>query len=269
VNSIKIKLMGNNMQDQTRFSLLGQVALVTGASSGIGAHFAKVLAKAGAKVAIAARSVAKLQELSTQIAKEGGFAFPVSMDVLDANSINAAVSTVVEALGPIEILVNCAGVGVRKSFLELEESEWDYVADTNLKGTWLVTKAVAPYLIQAQKPGSFINISSIAASRAINGRTAYATSKAGVEQLTHVLALELAQHKIRVNTIAPGLILTDMTREFIASTIGKEFLTRVPLNHVAEVEDLAGTLLLLASKASRYMTGACIRVDGGLTVNSI
>src|SRR3954471_6997223 len=257
------------MTDLPSFDIAGQVALVTGASSGIGEHFAEVLAAAGAKVAVAARRTERLSELANRIAANGGICLPVACDVTDRQSIVEAIATTEDRLGPLSILVNNAGVVVSKPFFEHTEEDWDYVVDTNLKGAWLAAREFAHNLADKKRPGRIINISSILASRTIGRVPAYCAAKAGLTHLTHVLAMELARYGILVNALAPGYIETDFNREYFQSEAGQRLVGRIPLRRLGQAPDLDGALLFLASPASAYVTGAVIAVDGGHGVAAI
>ncbi|HSB82520.1 MAG TPA: glucose 1-dehydrogenase [Candidatus Methylomirabilis sp.] len=245
------------------FGLAGQRALITGASSGLGRHFALTLARAGAAVALAARSADKLADAAAEIRGLGGKAVAVTLDVTDAASIREGVARTEAELGPITILVNNAGVVVGKPLFEHDENDWDRVMDTNLKGAWLVAHEVARRMVAQAQGGAIINIASILGLRVVGGVPVYSASKAGLIHLTKVLALELARHKIRVNAIAPGYITTDLNRDFLQSQAGQAIIRRIPQRRAGEPDDLDGALLLLASDASRYMTGVVIPVDGG------
>ena len=257
------------MVDLPSFSVTGQVALVTGASSGIGEHFAEVLAAAGASVVAAARRADRLSELAKRIEASGGKCLPLSCDVTDRQSITAAIATAEERLGPVSILVNNAGVVVSKPLFEHTEEDWDYVVDTNLKGAWLAAREFAHHLIEKKRPGRIINISSILASRTIGRVPAYCAAKAGLSHLTQVLAMELARYGILVNALAPGYIETDFNRAFFQTDAGKALIGRIPMKRIGQAPDLDGALLFLASPASAYVTGAVISVDGGHGVASI
>jgi len=257
------------MVDLPSFDITGQVALVTGASSGIGQHFAEVLAAAGAKVALAARRADRLAELAREIETRGGQCLPVSCDVTDRESIVAAIAATEDGLGPVSVLVNNAGVVVSKPLFEHTEADWDHVIDTNLKGAWLMARDFAHHLVELKRPGRIINISSVLASRTIGRVPAYCAAKAGLIHLTHVLAMELARHRILVNALAPGYVETDFNREFFKTEAGQRLISRIPLKRIAQPEDLDGALLFLASPASAYVTGAVISVDGGHGVAAI
>ncbi|MBV9825296.1 MAG: glucose 1-dehydrogenase [Alphaproteobacteria bacterium] len=251
------------------FDISGEVALVTGASSGIGRHFAEVLAAAGAKVAAAARRTDRLDDLAREIGTAGGTCLPVACDVTDQNSIVAAIAAVEAQLGPPTILVNNAGVVVSKPLFEHTEADWDHVMDTNLKGAWLAAREFAHHLVAAKRPGRIINISSILGFRTVGYVPAYCAAKAGLTHLTHVLAMELARYGILVNALAPGYIETDFNREFFETEAGKRLIARIPMRRIGQSPDLDGALLFLVSPASAYVTGTVISVDGGHGVAAI
>lgn len=244
------------------FDLSGRVALVTGASQGLGRRFATTLARKGARVCVAARSIGKLETLAREIEVAGGTAHAVAMDVLDAAGVARAVEAAEQALGPIDILVNNAGVAVPKPFLEQTEADWDAVVGANLKGAFLVAQTVARGMC-ARKRGSIVNIASMLGFGTITQLSPYAASKGGLVQLTRNMALELARYDVRVNAIAPGYIGTEMTEDFFKSPAGLKTIAGIPSRRIGRPEDLDGPLLLLASDAGRYMTGSTILVDGG------
>jgi NAD(P)-dependent dehydrogenase (short-subunit alcohol dehydrogenase family) len=246
------------------FRLDGRRALITGASSGLGLHFADVLAAAGAEVILAARRVERLQEETRRLCDTGARAHCVALDVTDGTSVREAFEHA-ESLagGAVDILINNAGISGRSFFLNVEEDEWDSVVDTNLKGAYLVAREAAKRLVAAQKPGSIINIASILGLRVTGAVSPYCASKGGLIQLTKAMALELARHGIRVNAIAPGYIETDMNADFWSTEQGKKMLARIPQRRLGRAQELDGPLLLLASEAGTYMTGATIEVDGG------
>jgi NAD(P)-dependent dehydrogenase (short-subunit alcohol dehydrogenase family) len=251
------------------FDLTGKVALVTGASSGIGRHLAELLAAAGAKVALAARRIDRLAELAREIGAAGGQSLPIACDVTCSDNVAAAVSTAENELGPVSILVNNAGVVVSKPLFEHTEADWDYVVDTNLKGAWLVAREFAHHLVGLKRPGRIINITSVLGLRTIGRVPAYCAAKAGLTHLTHVLAMELARYGILVNALAPGYVETDFNRAFFQTEAGKALISRIPLKRLGQANDLDGAMLLLASPAGAYLTGAVIAVDGGHGVAAI
>lgn len=251
------------------FDLTGEVALVTGASSGIGRHLAELLAAAGARVALAARRQDRLEELAHEIEAAGGRALPIVCDVTQRASIVNAIAAAEGGLGPLSILVNNAGVVIAKPLFEHGEEDWDFVLDTNLKGAWLAAREFAHHLVEQKRPGRIINISSVLAARTIGHVPAYCAAKAGLNHLTEVLAMELARYGIRVNAIAPGYVETDFNRAFFQSDAGKALIGRIPLKRLGQTPDLDGAMLLLASPAGAYITGAVIAVDGGHAVAAI
>lgn len=244
------------------FDLTGKTALVTGASQGLGAGFAVTLARAGAKVALAARQAGKLSDLQDRIAAEGGSAHAVTMDVTDAVSIRAAFDAAEEALGPVDVLVNNAGIAVTKPFLEMTEADWDAVLDTNLKGCFLAGQEAAKRMAR-RGTGSIINIASVLGQQVIGHLSSYCASKAGLIHLTKAMGLELARVGVRVNAIAPGYIETPINAEFFHSPAGEKLVKGIPQRRLGQETDLDGAILLLASDASQYMTGTVVTVDGG------
>jgi NAD(P)-dependent dehydrogenase (short-subunit alcohol dehydrogenase family) len=251
------------------FDLAGQVALVTGASSGIGRHFAALLAAAGVKVALAARRVERLAELAREIEAAGGQSLPIACDVTRSDDAAAAVAAAENELGPLTLLLNNAGVVVSKPLFEHTEADWDHVIDTNLKGAWLMAREFAQHLVGLKRPGRIINISSVLGFRTIGRVPAYCAAKAGLTHLTHVLAIELARFGILVNALAPGYVETDFNRAFFQTEPGKALISRIPLKRLGQTGDLDGALLFLASPASAYVTGTVISVDGGHGVAAI
>jgi NAD(P)-dependent dehydrogenase (short-subunit alcohol dehydrogenase family) len=245
------------------FSLAGKTALVTGASSGLGRHFAQVLAAAGARVALAARRIDRLQALEAEIEAGGGSAKAVALDVTDRASVARAFEEVEAALGPVSILVNNAGVPSGSFFAKTSEEEWRKVMAVNLDGVFRVGQEAARRMAVKGAGGSIINIASILGFGAIKSLSAYAASKAAVVSLTKSMALELARNRIRVNAIAPGYFSTEINAGFFESEAGKRLLSRVPMGRVGELAELDGPLLLLASDAGAFMTGSVITVDGG------
>jgi NAD(P)-dependent dehydrogenase (short-subunit alcohol dehydrogenase family) len=254
------------MSGSNPFDLTGKVAIVSGASSGLGRHFAIVLARAGAKVAIAARRTEKLKELAAEIEAFDGRAFPVTLDVTDAASVREGVAAAGTELGPIGILVNNAGITGTAPLLETEQSAWDRIMNVDLRGAWLMAQEVARHMVRLGHGGSIVNIGSILGIRAVSQVPAYSSAKAAIHHLTRVMAVELARHGIRVNGIAPGYIETDLNREFLQSAAGQALLKRNPQRRAGVAADLDGILLLLASDRSAYMTGTVVPVDGGHSI---
>ncbi|MFD1625218.1 glucose 1-dehydrogenase [Azospirillum griseum] len=250
--------------------LKGRTALVTGASSGLGRHFASLLARSGAAVAVAARRVESLNTVCAEIESAGGTALALPMDVTDPASVRAGVAAAAARFGGIDILVNNAGTAQTKAFLDLDSEDWDRIVDTNLKGCFLVGKEVGAIMrAQGERGGSIVNIASVAGLRVASQIAPYAVSKAGLVHLTKAMALELARHRIRVNALCPGYIETDLNRDFFATDAGQTMIKRVPMRRLGRAEELDGPLLLLCSDASSFMTGSVLAVDGGHLVNTL
>lgn len=243
----------------------GKRALVTGASSGFGAHFAQLLASAGAEVVLAARRTDKLQSLADSLRAQGGAVSVVALDVSSKESVHACF----EQTGACDIVINNAGITVTRAMLEQTEDDWDSVIDTNLKGGWLVATEAARRLRDAGRSGSIVNIGSVLGERVAAGVAPYAISKAGVVQATKVMALELARYKIRVNALLPGYVVTDLNRDFLESEPGQKLRMRIPSREFVQITDLDAPLLMLASDAGAGMTGACIAVDRGHLVSTL
>ena len=257
------------MSNNDLFSMQGKLALVTGASSGLGKHFGQVLAHAGATVVLSARNVEKLQQVLEQIQASGAVAHAVAMDVSNSSSVKNAMAQIVKQYGVPDVLVNNAGQSIAKPMLEQTEEDWDQILDTNLKGCWLVGTELARALAAAGKPGSIVNIASILGERVGGAVGPYAISKAGLVQATKAMALELARYNIRVNAILPGYVATDMNSELLTSELGDKLRKRIPTRQFCELSDLTGPLLLLASNAGAGMTGACVAVDRGHLVSAL
>jgi 3-oxoacyl-[acyl-carrier protein] reductase len=245
------------------FDLTGKVALVTGASQGLGRRFAAALAEHGAAVALAARQTDKLEDLRQAIEAAGGRAATFALDVTDTAALGPALDRIEAALGPLDLLINNAGVAVSKAVLEQTEADWDKVVGTNLKGAFFTAQAVAKRMA-ARGGGNIVNVASVLALDVVGHLAPYAASKSGLWQLTRTMALELARHQVRVNALAPGYIETEINRDFLATDSGDRMKKRIPQRRFGTPEDLDGALLLLASDASRYMTGSIIVIDGGL-----
>lgn len=245
------------------FDLTGKTALVTGASQGLGERFATILAQRGAKVALAARQVEKLDALKIQIQQSGGVAHAVRLDVSQLDSISTCLEDAEQTLGPVDVLINNAGIAVSKPVLEQSESDWDKVIETNLKGAFFVAQAAAKRMVARGQGGAIVNIASVLALEVIGHLAPYAASKGGVWQVTKTMALELARHQIRVNALAPGYIMTDINRDFLEGPQGQQMVKKIPQRRYGDPSDLDGALLLLASDAGRYMTGSILVVDGG------
>jgi 3-oxoacyl-[acyl-carrier protein] reductase len=248
------------------FDLAGKVALVTGASSGLGVRFAECLAENGAAVALVARRADRLAAVKARIESGGGRAIVVAADVLDRTAMAGAFDAAEKAFGTVTILVNNAGVAHSGRAVDLPEDEWRRVVGTNLDAVFFWAQEAARRMLAAGRGGSIVNIASVLGLGVAKGVVAYATAKAGVIQLTRALALELAFKGIRVNAIAPGWIVTELNREFLAGEAGVTIKREIPVGRFGEERDLDGPLLLLASDAGRFVTGATIVADGGQSV---
>lgn len=247
------------------FDLSGKTALVTGASSGLGRSMALALARAGAKVAVAARRIDRLESLCAEIAAFDGRALAVAMDVTDAASVAGGFARAQTELGPLDICINNAGI-VRKESPDIaDDAAWRDTMATNLDGANLVARTAAAAM-RAQGGGSIVNIASILGLRPSVRVPAYSAAKAAIVSLTQSLALAYAPHRIRVNAIAPGYIETDLNRDYLRSAAGAKLVERVALGRFGQASDLDGALLLLASDAGRFMTGTALVVDGGHTL---
>lgn len=251
------------MKAQELFDLSGKVALITGASSGLGLNFAKVLAENGASVALVARRQDRLDALAADIEKAGGRAVSVQADVCDRADMIRAFEAAERVFGVVDILVNNAGVVHAHRIVDLPEAEWRGVLAIDLDAVFLWSQEATRRMLAAGKAGAIINISSIAGFSVTKGVAAYSVAKAGVVQFTKALALEVAAKGIRVNAIAPGWIVTDINREYLMSERGTAVKREIPFGRFGEARDLEGALLLLASDAGRHMTGTTIVVDGG------
>jgi len=250
------------------FNLTGKVALVTGASSGFGAHFSRVLAASGAKVVVAARRQDRLETLVAEIQSAGGEAMAVSMDVTDEISVASAFELAEAALGTVTLLVNNAGVAQPRPLHKSTSADWDLIMNTNLKGVWIVAAEAGRRMISAKAPGVIINIASVLGQCTSFGHGIYSASKAGVIQVTQHLALELASKNIRVNALCPGYFKTEMNEDYFASEQGQQYIQSWPGARLGEMDDINGPLLLLASDAGGYINGSALSVDGGFLVRS-
>ena len=248
------------------FNLEGKTALITGASSGLGKHFAKTLSTAGASVILSARRIDNLEALKNEI---GDKAFCIPLDVTSTESVKNLVREIRNITGSVDILVNNAGVSDPRRFKDLTEESWNYVLETNLNGAFRMAKAITDIFLEDKKGGNIINIASILGLRVGLNLTSYAAAKAGLVQLTKSMALELARSNIRVNAIAPGYILTEINNDFFDTEEGQGYIKSIPMRRLGLESELDGILLLLASDASSFMTGSIIPVDGGHLVNPL
>ena len=245
------------------FDLTDQVALVTGASRGIGKAMAVALAQAGCDVAVNARSVDSLKEPAREIEKLGRKCFLAPGDVTDEVQVNSFVKAAHERFGRIDVLINNAGIWEGTYFVRISKSDWDKVLQVNLTGALLVAKAVGRIMLK-QRSGKIINMSSVSGFKASPQSVAYCVTKGGIIQMTRVMAIELGPAGVQVNCLAPGLVATDMTKEYTEDQEAmKEYLSRVPSRRYAQPEELAGVTVFLASKAADHITGQVIVIDGG------
>jgi len=249
------------------FDVSKEIILITGASQGLGRQFARVLAGHGASVVLAARQAAKLKNLEEEIRAKGGRAAAVQMDVTDMASIASALDAAEAAFGPVTVLINNAGIAIEKLATDQTEADWDAVINSNLKGAYFLATELARRMIARRQEGNIVNIASVLGTGVLKAVSPYAISKAGMIQGTKAMALELAGSGIRINALAPGYIDTEMNHDFWATPAGEKLTKRIPQRRVGAESDLDGAILLLASKASRYMTGSVVTVDGGFLLS--
>lgn len=247
------------------FDMHGKNVLVTGASSGLGRHLAAVLSGAGARVAVASPRTDLLDSLVGEIAGDGGRALPLRLDVREAASISEAFEAAETELGVLSVVINNAGIDEDEPSLETEDAEWERLVDTTLSGVWRVAREAARHMRQQQIAGSIVNIASPSGVKGSERLAASCAAKAGVMNLTRTLATEWARWDIRVNALAPGYFMSDLDRAFLQSYEGENLRESIPQQRFGQFADLEGPILLLASDASRYMTGSVLTVDGGLT----
>lgn len=247
------------------FSIKDKHIVITGASSGLGHHFAGVLSAAGANVVLGARRTEKIKGRVDEINAMNGTALGVQLDVNDPDSLENFLDIAEQNFGPIDVLINNAGVEAgAKTYMMIDEADWDQVFDTNLKSVWRLSKMYTEHVVaNKESVGNIVNVASISAYRTIKGQFPYAVSKAALVKATEVMALEAAKFGVRVNALAPGYILTDVSRTLLESDRSESFVKGIPMRRYGEFEDLDGPLLLLVSDASRYMTGSVVVVDGG------
>ncbi len=255
------------MKASSLFDLTGEVALVTGASSGLGARFAQVLAANGARLVLVARRKERLDQLRDRIEGEGGLAIAVEADVLDRAAMQRAFDSAQAKFGTVTVLVNNAGVAQSARAIDMTEAEWRRVLSVDLDSVFAWSQEGARRMLAAEKTGAIVNIASVLGFGVSKGTAAYAVAKAGVIQLTKALALELAFKRVRVNAIAPGWFVTEINEGFLRSEKGEAVKRAIPMGRFGEDGDLDGALLLLASQAGRYITGATLVADGGQLVS--
>jgi NAD(P)-dependent dehydrogenase (short-subunit alcohol dehydrogenase family) len=257
---------GSRMKAADMFSLKGRVALVTGASSGLGTQFVRALADNGAAVVLVARRADRLKALKDEIESKGGRAFAVEADVTDRTAMTHAFDAAEKAFGTVTILVNNAGIAHGGRAIEMPPEEWRKVLSTNLDAVFFWAQEAARRILAANKQGAIVNIASVLGLAVSKGAVAYAAAKAGVVQVTKALAVELAFKGVRVNAIAPGWFVTEMNDDYLTGEAGIAIKREIPMGRFGNPGDLDGALLLLTSDAGSYITGATIVVDGGQVV---
>lgn len=255
------------------FALDGRIALITGASSGLGAHIATTLARAGCKVVLAARRKHKLELLATEITAQidgtGEHVMSVVMDVNNRQSVESAIAQIVTRFARIDILVNNAGIAESQRFIEMTEVAWQKVVDTNLSAVWRVGQVVAQQMLAQKSGGAIINIASMLGVRPQYSQANYSAAKAGVIQLTKTMALELARKGVRVNALAPGYFATEMNQKFLNSARGQSYIAALLPQRCGKLAELDGAVLLLASAAASYINGSILNLDGGALLGNI
>ena len=244
----------------------GQIALVTGAGRGIGATIARYLAEAGAEVVLLSRTLSELQTVAQQITDSGGRALIRQCDVTDAKALRA----IIDELPRLDILVNNAGTNIPEPMIEVSDEHLDHLLNLNIRSCFIAAQAAVKKMLQdperAKKGGSVINISSQMGHIGSPNRTVYCMTKHAIEGLTKAMAIELAEHNIRVNSVAPTFVDTPLVRQVVNTDEKRAFLfSKIPLGHLAEIEDIAAAVAYLASPAARMVTGTCLKVDGGWT----
>lgn len=245
------------------FGLKGKTALVTGASSGIGEHSARLFARAGCHVVLAARRLSKVQSIASELHSNGTAAIGLELNVNRRDSVETMVSKVITHFGSVDILLNNAGIANTERFLDMSEQQWGDVIDTDLNGVWRVGQVVARQMIKQNKGGSMINVASVLGLAVQRRQANYIAAKSAVIQLTKSMALELGDTGVRVNAIAPGYFMTDINREFLTSEVGKNYIKGLAPRRAGNLAELDGALLLLAGPAGSYIQGSVITVDGG------
>lgn len=251
------------------FDLKGKVAMITGASSGLGWHFAKVLAAHGAKVVAAARRKELVDKLAQEIRRDGGEAIGVAVDVTDPAQIVGALDAAEAAFGTVTVLVNNAGLSVVRRFSEVDEDSWDNVMEVNLKAVWRVSSEVSRRMIETETGGAIVNVASVYGLRPVRGQTTYCVSKAAVVQMTGVMALDLIRYGIRTNALCPGFFVSELTEEFLSGDAGEAFIKLTPARRIGELSELDAPLLLLTSDAGSFVNGVALPVDGGAALGAL
>ena len=254
------------MEKENPFDLSGKVALITGASSGLGKHFAKTLSSNGATTILAARRVEKMEKLQSELENDS---FIVNLDVTSKESVNSLKEEIENTIGRLDIVINNAGISDPVRFKDISEDSWLSILETNLNGAFRIAKMATDIMLKNKDGGSIINIASILAERVGLNLASYASAKAALVQLTKSMALELARSNIRVNALAPGYILTEINQDFFDTEEGQGYISKIPMKRLGLESELDGALLLLASDASSFMTGSVITVDGGHVINPL
>jgi len=251
------------MASPVTFDLHGEVALVTGATSGFGRHFAELLAAAGATVVITGRRIERLHALRERIAAGGAVSHPVALDVTSVAGMRACVAEAERLAGSVTILVNNAGISIQSSAATLGEADWDAIMDTNVKGVFFMAQIVGARMIERGIRGRIVNVASIGAMKALPGLVAYCTSKAAVAMMTKGLAREWARHHVAVNALCPGYVKTELNDAWFESEPGQKQIAGFPRRRLASEEGLDATLLLLCSRHADFITGSLVTVDDG------
>ena len=254
------------MEKENPFDLSGKVALITGASSGLGKHFAKTLSSNGAITILAARRVEKMEKLQSELENDS---FIINLDVTSKESVNSLKDEIENTIGRLDIVINNAGISDPVRFKDISEDSWLSILETNLNGAFRIAKMATDIMLKNKDGGNIINIASILAERVGLNLASYASAKAALVQLTKSMALELARSNIRVNALAPGYILTEINQDFFDTEEGQEYISKIPMKRLGLESELDGALLLLASDASSFMTGSVITVDGGHVINPL
>ncbi|MFK7889888.1 MAG: SDR family NAD(P)-dependent oxidoreductase [Granulosicoccus sp.] len=250
-------------------SLEQRIALVTGASSGLGEHFSKILAAAGATVVVCARRADRLSQLADSITQTGGKAIAMPMDVTSEQSVQETLAQAEKDVGVLSVLINNAGIADARTFLKTDEQSWRNTLDVNLDGAWRVAHAATAHMVRHEQAGCVVNIASILGLRVGFGTSAYAVSKAAVVQMTKAMALELGPKGIRVNALCPGYIETEINSDYFATEAGQAYIKTTPAGRTGTLDELTGPLLLLCSDAGSFINGVALPVDGGHLISSL